>query len=588
LTARLLPLPSRGRAGEGGQRRRAAGAASGLLSLPYALWLLAAFAAPLGAVALLSVQESSEMFAPLSLTPSAAQYAELTGDPFYRRVFLNTLVLGASVAAACAILGYPLALWLTRLPPRWKPLGFAIILVPLLTNVVVRSLGIILLLAPRGIVASLAVELGLPRPDLLFGWFAVGLALTQVFLPFTVLALYDVLEAQEKRLEEAAAGLGAGSAMRFWRVTLPLSLPGLRAGLVITFLLASESYVSATLVGGRKVWVSGMIVLKEGLEILNYPLAAALAMLMLGAGILATFLIGRAIAALTPWAAGRVPRLRLSAPPALRRAVVATAEALAPVVSRVLLALAILLLVFPLLLVAVASVNDSPQATVAQFVGFTWRWYAAVLQNERYLSDAWNSVQLALACVAVSLGIALPAAFALVRGTFAGREALGALFMLPLALPGIAIGLGMLRLLQWFTALPPFLGILAVHVVLVAPFMLMLLRASVAGLDRSLEEAAGGLGAPPARIFRRVILPQLGPGIAVACVIGFLISFGEVTVTAFLTTARLQTLPVRIYAEATFSLENTVNAISTIFILMTVALLLLVNRVMPLDRVWRR
>ena len=85
-----------------------------------------------------------------------------------------------------------------------------------------------------------------------------------------------------------------------------------------------------------------------------------------------------------------------------------------------------------------------------------------------------------------------------------------------------------------------------------------------------------------------MILPQLGPGIAVACVIGFLLSFGEVTVTAFLTTARLQTLPVRIYAESTFSLENTVNAISTIFILMTVAMLMLVNRFMPLDRVWKR
>lgn len=561
---------------------------SGLLALPYGVWLLAAFAAPLGAVALLSLQESSEMFAPLSLVPSAAQYAELTGDAFMRRVFGNTLMLGAGVAVACAILGYPLALWLTRLPPRWKPLGFAIILVPLLTNVVVRSLGIILLLAPRGVVGSVAVELGLPRPELLFGWFAVGLALTQVFLPFMVLALYDVLEGQEKRLEEAAAGLGAGPAACFWRVTFPLSLPGLRAGLIIAFLLASESYVSAALVGGQKVWVSGMIVLKEGLENLNYPLAAALAMLMLGAGVLATFLISRAIGLATPWVAGRVPRWRPSLPPGARRLLLAVAEALAPVVSRLLLGIAIFLLVFPLLLVAVASVNDSPQATVAQFVGFTWRWYAMVLENERYLSDAWNSLLIALGAVGVALAISLPAAFALVRGGFAGREALGALYMLPLALPGIAIGLGMLRLLQWFTALPAFLGIMAVHVVLIAPFMLALLRASVAQLDRSLEEAAGGLGATPARIFRRVILPQLGPGIAVAGVIGFLISFGEVTVTAFLTTARLQTLPVRIYAEATFSLENTVNAISTIFILLTIAALLLVNRFMPLDRVWRR
>jgi putative spermidine/putrescine transport system permease protein len=563
-------------------------AGSGLLALPYGVWLLAAFAAPLGAVALLSVQESAGMFAPISLVPSGEQYAELLTDRFYMRIFVNTLLLGVGVAAACAVLGYPLALWLTRLPPRWKPLGFAIVLVPLLTNVVVRSLGIILLLAPRGIVAALAEAVGLPRPDLLFGWFAVGLALTQVFLPLMVLALYDVLEGQEKRLEEAATSLGAGPAVRFWRVTLPLSLPGLRAGLVVTFLLASESYVSAALVGGRKVLVSGMIVLKEGIEVMNYPLASALAMLMLFAGVIATFLIGRVVAALTPWVAGRAPLVTLRLPPAPRRVLVAVAEAVAPVVSRVLLAVAILLLIFPLLLVVVASFNDSPQATVAQFVGFTLKWYALVFENPRYLADAWTSLQLALAAVALALAICLPAAFALVRGTFRGREALGALYVLPLALPGIAIGLGMLKLLQWFNALPPFLGILAVHVVLIAPFMLMLLRASVSQLDRSLEEAAGGLGAVPARIFRRVILPQLGPGIGVACVISFLHSFGEVTVTAFLTTARMQTLPVRIYAEATFSLENTVNAISTMFIVMTVLLLLVVNRLMPLDRVWRR
>lgn len=561
---------------------------AGWLALPYGLWLLAAFAAPLGAVALLSVQESSEMFAPLSLVPSGAQYAELLGDSFYVRVFLNTIWLGLGVAAASTFLAYPLALWLTRLPPRWKPIGFAVVLVPLLTNVVVRSLGIILLLAPRGIVSGIGQAFGLPPSNLLFGWFAVGLSLTQVFLPYMVLALYDVLDGQDKRLEEAAAGLGAGPAMRFLRVILPLSLPGLRAGLTVTFLMASTAYVSATLVGGRKVWVSGMVVLKEGMEILNYPLAAALAMMMLGASVAVTILIGRVIGMLTPWVTGRAPRFRLSVSPGIRRPMVMAAEAVAPFVSRFLLALAIGVLIFPLLLVAVASVNDSPQATVAQFVGFTWKWYGMVLQNERYLADAWVSVQLALACVAISLAIALPASFALVRAGFKGREGLGAALMLPLALPGIAVGLGMLRLLQWFTALPPFMGVLAVHVVLVAPFMLALLRASVAGLDRTLEEAASGLGAPPTRVFRKVILPQLGPGIAVACVIGFLLSFGEVTVTAFLTTARLQTLPVRIYAESTFSLENTVNAISTIFILMTVALLVLVNRFMPLDRVWKR
>ena len=559
-----------------------------MLALPYALWLLTAFAAPLAAVALMSVQGSPEPFAPLSFVPDAVQYAEIATDPYLLRTIGGTLALGAAVTVASALLAYPVALWLARLAPRWRPWGFALVLVPLLTNVVVRSLGIILLLAPGGPVGWVAGLVGLPPPNLLFGWFAVGLSLTQVFMPYLVLSLYDVLEGADRRLPEAASGLGAGPAMRFLRVTLPLSLGGLRAGLTVVFLLASTAYVSATLVGGRKVTVTGMVIYREALEILNAPLASALSMVMLATSVVATLLIAAAVGRFTPWSRGRPRRPARTLPPALRAALVPAVEAVGPWLGRALLALGIALLVFPLLLVAVASVNDVRQATVAAFHGFTLRWYAAILDNPRYLGDFRTSLELAAATTAIALALALPAAFALVRGGFRGREALGAALMLPLALPGIAIGLGMLRLLGWFAAIPPFLGILAVHVVLVAPFVLAMLRASVATLDRSLEEAAGGLGAPPRRVLRRVILPQLAPGIVVAGLLGFLISFGEVTVTAFLVNARLQTLPVRIYAEATFSLENTVNAIATLTILLTVALLLLVNRFVRLDRVWKR
>ncbi|MGL5138474.1 MAG: ABC transporter permease, partial [Beijerinckiaceae bacterium] len=115
-----------------------------------------------------------------------------------------------------------------------------------------------------------------------------------------------------------------------------------------------------------------------------------------------------------------------------------------------------------------------------------------------------------------------------------------------------------------------------------------LLQASVEQLDRALEDAATSLGAGTFRRFQLIILPGLAPGLAAAGIMSFLISFGEVTVTSFLTTARITTLPVRIYAEASFSLEPTVHAISAILILVTVAMLLLLNRVVRLDRLHAR
>jgi putative spermidine/putrescine transport system permease protein len=124
--------------------------------------------------------------------------------------------------------------------------------------------------------------------------------------------------------------------------------------------------------------------------------------------------------------------------------------------------------------------------------------------------------------------------------------------------------------------------------VLVLPFCIALLQASVEQLDRAQEDAAASLGASALWRFLLVILPGLAPGLAAAGIMSFLISFGEVTVTSFLTTARMTTLPVRIYAEASFSLEPTVHAISAILILATMAMLLLLNRVVRLDRLHAR
>jgi putative spermidine/putrescine transport system permease protein len=160
--------------------------------------------------------------------------------------------------------------------------------------------------------------------------------------------------------------------------------------------------------------------------------------------------------------------------------------------------------------------------------------------------------------------------------------------MLSLSLPHVAIGVGMLKLLQVFTLLPAFAGLLAVHVVLVLPFAISLLHASAEQLDRAQEDAAASLGASGWSRFRHVMLPGMAPGVAATALMSFLISFGEVTVTSFLTTARMTTLPVRIYAEASFSLEPTAHAVSTLLILATVLILAVLNRLVRLDRLYAR
>ncbi len=554
------------------------------LAAPALLWLAFAFVAPFGAVLLLAFQADTGPFAQMSLIPSGEQFRLMFADRFYVDVLWRTTLLAIVVAAISAALAYPVAFWLVRLPARWRPVGFALLLVPLLTNVVVRSLGIVLLLAPDGIINGITAAMGFPRfGTLLFNYGAVGLALLQAFLPFMVLALYDSIQATPPSVLEASESLGASPASKFFAVQFPLSLPGLASGMSILFLMASTSYVSATMLGGKKVWTTGMLVWQEALQNLNAPFASALALAMTLVGLGFAALVSISLRRLTPWIVFR-PSQSLATP----KLVVQIANAVLPFVRYVLLPLSLLFLLLPLLLVFVQSFNDVPQATVAGFRGFTLRWYREVLIGSAYVDSFLVSLRLAAATLVVALALALPLAFALVRYELPGREWWMAFLMLPLSLPHVAIGVGMLRMLQAYTALPPFMGLLAVHVVLVLPFTIMLLRASVLQLDTSLEDAAQSLGANGMRRLFFVILPGLAPGLCAAGIVSFLLSFEEVTVTSFLTTARLTTLPVRIYAEASFSLQPTVHAVSTLLILLTIAALALLSRIMRLERVFSR
>jgi len=123
-----------------------------ILAFPVTFWLLLTFAAAFAVLTLLSLHEYPDPFGPVLQPPSIAQFASIFGDAFLVRVIIETALLGAGVTALTVLLGYPLALWLVRLPVKWRPLAFAVILIPLLTNVVVRSLGIVLLLAPDGLI----------------------------------------------------------------------------------------------------------------------------------------------------------------------------------------------------------------------------------------------------------------------------------------------------------------------------------------------------------------------------------------------------------------------------------------------------
>ena len=236
-------------------------------------------------------------------------------------------------------------------------------------------------------------------------------------------------------------------------------------------------------------------------------------------------------------------------------------------------------------LVVVIGVSFTPEGFL-EFPpsGFSLRWFWAILENEDFIRAFWISLYLGLASATLSALIAIPAALAIGRYRFFGREPLVGLFMSPLTVPTIVLGIAFLRFLSQLGINGTFLGLVVCHAVIITPYVLRLTLASVTGLDRKTEWAAISLGASRFTTFRRVVLPTIMPGVAGGWVLAFITSFDELTVTIFIVNPSTTTLPVRLFSHITQTTDPLVASISTMIILFTVALLLIVEWFYGLDR----
>lgn len=208
-------------------------------------------------------------------------YAKFATDSFYQAALARTLLLGASVALVCLILGLPMAYAMVRATPRVRVLLTVIVLVPLMTSVVIRSYGWMILLGETGPVSSLIGMLGLPRPRLMYTFAGTVIALVQVMMPFMVLTLAAAIQQINPTLEDASRNLGASRLRMFWDVIIPLSLPGIAAGTVLVFALTISAFATPVLIGGAAVKVVATVVYEQALTVINWPFASATSFILM-------------------------------------------------------------------------------------------------------------------------------------------------------------------------------------------------------------------------------------------------------------------------------------------------------------------
>lgn len=203
-------------------------------------------------------------------------------DPLYLSVLLDSLYLAAVTTALCLLLGYPFAYLLTRQAARWRPILLLLVIIPFWTSSLVRTYAMMIILQGNGLLNQLLLGLGLiAEPlELLYTEPAVILGMSYALLPFMILPLYAALEKLDRRLIEAARDLGAGWATIFLRIILPLTLPGIIAGCMLTFLPGLGMFYVADLLGGAKALLVGTLIRDQFLSARDWPFGAAASVLL--------------------------------------------------------------------------------------------------------------------------------------------------------------------------------------------------------------------------------------------------------------------------------------------------------------------
>ena len=451
-------------------------------------------------------------------------------NPIYQEGLINALVLGVTSTMASLFIAMPLALVGQRFEFAGKRVLGVLVLAPLILPPFVGAVGIKQLLGCNGALNALLIWLGAMDVRVPYDWLANGrffgiIAMNALHLyPILYLNIAAALVKLDPTLEQAAQNLGCPPWKRFWRVTLPLTMPGVFAGAAIVFIWAFTELGVPLVFDYARVAPVQIFDGIKGLDKnpLPYALSAILLLVAIGVFVLSKWAVGSSRHGSTPRPQGRASAARCGP----WRAAACSALFLGVFVLAVMPHLGVLLL----------SVAGRWYGTILP-EQFTFHHYFEALGNGLVVPSIHNSLLYAGSATLLALVCGLAVAWVVERSDLRCRGWLDALVMLPLAVPGLVMAFGYLALSQEgkvFHCLigaggSPFLLLAIAYAIRRLPYVV---RAAVAGLQQSnpaLEEAASSLGASPARVLRRIALPLITANLVAGAILAFAFAMMEVS-----------------------------------------------------------
>ncbi|RWK87192.1 MAG: ABC transporter permease subunit [Mesorhizobium sp.] len=552
-----------------------------LLSGPALIVLLVVFGIPIVLLFLTSLNAPAF---------SLANYQAFFGQPANVRVLFQTVEISVVATAACLIIGYPTAYLIVASSKQLRMALIVLVLVPYLTSGLVRTYAWIVLLGDRGLINNLLLDHGLissPLP-LIYNRMAVYIGMVHIMLPMMILPLVSVMMGIDKSLMAAARSMGARPSTAFWRVFFPLSMPGVRSGCLLVFVICLGFYITPAALGGLGDAMLSTFIASQVQTSFNMARIAASAFILLAVAIVVLSMFGLDLSGTQGRTAQPARKRWLSRSPSFGVLKRYLGEFLAPrranrwttqlyqaggdsrwkmIVGTVFLTLVMIYLLFPELLVVIMSFSPG---RLLEFPpsGFSLQWYGSFFRDPSWYEAAWTSIQIGIVVVILSTIVGTLAAYGLNRTRPRLRSFLTMGMLTPITFPVIVVGIATYLGLVKLGLLGSMTGVVLAHTIGSIGYVVVMVSATLANFDLRLEQAAKSMRASPVQTFMRVTLPLIRPGIIGGAMFAFLHSFDEVVITSLVGGFSMRTLPLKMWEDIRHQIDPTIAAVASLMILL--------------------
>ncbi|WP_431324315.1 ABC transporter permease subunit [Rhizobium sp. YTU87027] len=518
-----------------------------------------------------------------------SRYGAIWNDGIYLSAILRSLQIALTTTIICIVIGFPIAYYMTTLSKRGLALLSIALLIPLFTAFLIRTYGWMVILGRRGVLNIALQNLGLiDQPLRILGTStAVYIGLVHVLMPIGIFVMYGSLTRVDRSLVTAAQILGAHPVRAFASVLLPMSRPAILSAAMLIFIISIGFYIAPALLGGPADTMISQLVVTQITTLLDFQSGYALGIILLMVTILVLAIGNRFVPLEQLWSveeSEQQPPLgkprrgggRASAASRAFKAALTLIEDgvylslrrptwLAPLLLKVALCLVVMFLLAPLAIIYILSFSSSP-FLIFPPPGFSLQWYEKFLTDPDWRGALFQSFKVGAIVAFLALLTGTMASFALVRAKLVWKRVIFLLVIAPLMLPIILLALGLYLSTAKLGLLGSFPGLIIGHLLVCAPYTVVVLVPALRGLDRNIEHAASTLGAPPHLVVRKITLPLLLPAFMAAWLMAFLQSFDELLITLFLLGRQTQTLPIKMWSDIRIQLDPTLSAASSVIV----------------------